>query len=1047
MFRPAAALRCLVALCIVLALCSSSATASVRLLNSNIDWATNGSNVRFHLRFDNPDPGPSAPVSGEMRSQEFGLFLPDFGPIGRFDVPPIQPNSFFDVFFEVSLNDLPPNPPAPGGPPPGGPCPPQTHWDGNVDVIWNGPAGGGQVNKHFGDLIVCPGGGASLIHIRTLTCTSDLGMPWSIAGLCPGFSATLVNDDSTTVAPNPAPPGWTGYISVTAAPGTAVPDSCCFQVTMLCDGVPGVIDMCVFTCACAPTLSNPLLGAVEWATLTGTSTVRFHMRWDNPSPALPTSPISGDMHSQAFGVFQPNYGLIGHFDVPPMQPHSFFDVFFEVPMSELPPNQQPLSRPQGDHTKGNDPGLGPCPPSDHWNGNVDIAWTGPAGSSQVNKHFGELQVCPGSGASLLHIPMLACGSTTGNPWSITGLCPGFSATLVEEDTTTVAPYPVPPGWTGYIKITAASGTAIPDTCCFQVTFFCEGVPGVIDMCAITCDCAPAPSNPVLGTVEWATLTGTSTVRFHMRWDNPSPTQATSPISGNMLSQEFGVFLPDFGPIGQFNVPPIQPSSFFDVFFDVPLTDLPPNPPAPGGPPPGGPCPPQTHWDGNVDIIWNGPAGGGQVNKHFGDLIACPGGGASLIHFRTLTCTSPAGMPWSITGLCPGFSATLVNEDSTTVATNPAPPGWTGYIRVTAAPGTAVPDTCCFQVTMLCDGVPGVIDLCAITCDCAPTPSNPVLGTDEWATLAGASVVRFHLRWDNPSPTEPTSPISGDMRSQAFGVFLPDVGLIGHFDVPPMQPHSFFDVFFEVPTGDLPPNPPKAGGPPPGAPCPPITHWDGNVDIDWTGPAGAGQVNKHFGELQVCTGSGASLIHVAALLCGTSMPWSITGLCPGFSATLVDEDMTTPAPNPVPPGWTGNISVTAAAGTAAPDTCCFQVTFMCEGVPGVIDMCVITCECGTVGVGPGVGALEFGIRGVVPNPTGGPAAVDFVLSSAQRARLDIFDVVGHRVRTLVDDQFAAGAHTAMWDGRDARGNPATPGVYFVRLVGGQRTTSYKFVLRR
>jgi len=97
--------------------------------------------------------------------------------------------------------------------------------------------------------------------------------------------------------------------------------------------------------------------------------------------------------------------------------------------------------------------------------------------------------------------------------------------------------------------------------------------------------------------------------------------------------------------------------------------------------------------------------------------------------------------------------------------------------------------------------------------------------------------------------------------------------------------------------------------------------------------------------------------------------------------------------------------------------------------------------------PSIGALEFGIRSVVPNPTGGPAAVAFVLPSSQRAKLEIFDVAGHRVRTLADDRFDAGAHALMWDGRDARGNPANAGVYFARLSAGERTTSHKFVLRR
>jgi hypothetical protein len=1060
MFRPSVALRYVMALCVGLALGSSPATAAVRLLDSNIDWTTNGSNVQFHLRFDNPDAVPTAPVTGDMFSQNFGVFLPDAGPIGHFDVPPIQPGSFFDVFFDVPLTQLPPNPPTAGGPPPNGPCPPLNHWNGNVDISWSGAGGVGQVNKHFGKLWVCPGGGASLIHIADLLCGSGAALPWSITGLCPGFSATLVNADSTTLAPNPVPPGWNGWIRVTAAPGTAIPDSCCFKVEFLCDGVPGVIDMCVYTCDCSAA-PNPTLGTVEWSTITATAAVRFHLRWTNPGTTQPTSPISGSMHSQTFGVFQPDFGPIGQFNVPPIQPNSFFDVFFDVPLSGLPPSEPPINQLRSDGAKGGDPGTGPCTPDDHWNGNVDISWTGPNGSGQVNKHFGKLQVCPGTGASLIHIPALACPSGTATPWTVTGLCPGFSATLVEEDKVTPAPNPVPPGWSGCIRVTAAASVAVPDSCCFQVTFLCDGVPGVIDMCVITCDCGAVPPNPTLGTVDWTTLPGTSLVRFHLHWDNPSPTQSTGAITGNMLSQEFGLFLPNFGPIGSFNVPPIQPNSFFDVFFDVPLSGLPPSPSTSGESGPTGPCPPSTHWDGNVDVIWDGAAGAGEVHKHYGDLTVCAGGGASLIHFRTLTCASPAGMSWSISGLCPGISATLVNEDSTTVAPNPAPPGWTGFIKVTAAVSAAVPDTCCFKVTMLCDNVPGVIDLCAVTCTCAPTPTNPTLGTVEWTTLPAAGAVRFHLRWSNPGPT-PTSPVSGTVNSQAFGVFQPDYGPIGQFNVPPIQPNSFFDVFFDVPLSGLPPGEPpinqlrddqaKGGGHENG-PCGPQDHWNGNVDIAWTGDGGSGQVNKHFGELQVCPGTGASLIHIPALVCNgptgapASTPWTITGLCPGFSATLVEEDMTTPATNPTPPGWTGFIKVTAAASVAVPDTCCFQVTFYCQDVPGVIDMCVLTCQCGLSGTGSDAGALEFGIRAVVPNPTSGQAAIDFALPSAQGTRLDVFDVSGHRVRNLVDNRLEAGVHRVAWDGRDERGNPLSPGVYFVRLTGGQRTTSEKLVLRR
>jgi hypothetical protein len=45
---------------------------------------------------------------------------------------------------------------------------------------------------------------------------------------------------------------------------------------------------------------------------------------------------SGEIHSQEYGALLPHYDLIATFDTPPIPPESFFDVYFEIPMSELP---------------------------------------------------------------------------------------------------------------------------------------------------------------------------------------------------------------------------------------------------------------------------------------------------------------------------------------------------------------------------------------------------------------------------------------------------------------------------------------------------------------------------------------------------------------------------------------------------------------------------------------------------------------------------------------------------------------------------------------
>ena len=49
-----------------------------------------------------------------------------------------------------------------------------------------------------------------------------------------------------------------------------------------------------------------------------------------------------------------------------------------------------------------------------------------------------------------------------------------------------------------------------------------------------------------------------------------------------------------------------------------------------------------------------------------------------------------------------------------------------------------------------------------------------------------------------------------------------------------------------------------------------------------------------------------------------------------------------------------------------------------------------------------------------------------------ARLQIFDVDGRLVRTLVNGSVQAGRNSFTWDGADDRGHSVAPGVYFYRL---------------
>lgn len=60
---------------------------------------------------------------------------------------------------------------------------------------------------------------------------------------------------------------------------------------------------------------------------------------------------------------------------------------------------------------------------------------------------------------------------------------------------------------------------------------------------------------------------------------------------------------------------------------------------------------------------------------------------------------------------------------------------------------------------------------------------------------------------------------------------------------------------------------------------------------------------------------------------------------------------------------------------------------------------------------------------------------------------IYDVLGRRVRTLVDEDVAPGRRELHWDCRGARGNTVGSGVYFARLTSGTGRLVLRVVLLR
>ena len=76
----------------------------------------------------------------------------------------------------------------------------------------------------------------------------------------------------------------------------------------------------------------------------------------------------------------------------------------------------------------------------------------------------------------------------------------------------------------------------------------------------------------------------------------------------------------------------------------------------------------------------------------------------------------------------------------------------------------------------------------------------------------------------------------------------------------------------------------------------------------------------------------------------------------------------------------------------------------------------------------------------PNPFNPSTVIPYQLPTTGHVRLDVFNVLGQHVATLVDAERQAGFHTAKWNATDQAGQAMAAGVYIYRLTtsGGQQT---------
>ena len=68
----------------------------------------------------------------------------------------------------------------------------------------------------------------------------------------------------------------------------------------------------------------------------------------------------------------------------------------------------------------------------------------------------------------------------------------------------------------------------------------------------------------------------------------------------------------------------------------------------------------------------------------------------------------------------------------------------------------------------------------------------------------------------------------------------------------------------------------------------------------------------------------------------------------------------------------------------------------------------------------------------PNPFNPTTTIEFALPQESKVQLSVYNILGQRVVTLVNEPKRAGYHSVIWNGRSAYGRQVATGIYIYRM---------------
>lgn len=83
----------------------------------------------------------------------------------------------------------------------------------------------------------------------------------------------------------------------------------------------------------------------------------------------------------------------------------------------------------------------------------------------------------------------------------------------------------------------------------------------------------------------------------------------------------------------------------------------------------------------------------------------------------------------------------------------------------------------------------------------------------------------------------------------------------------------------------------------------------------------------------------------------------------------------------------------------------------------------------------------------PNPFASQTMIPYILSKSEQVKIDIYNLRGQYIRTLVHTMLEAGSQLTFWDGLDSKGRAVASGLYMCQMKVGNEILKRKMMLVR